>query len=322
MTAKWSGVNESVKGYWARRFALVALSSMMGLCAPGSGSAQPPKAKPEFEVASLKLSPRCLDNVALSRSTPGRLVLPCISLRNLVWTAYGRFDGLMYSAKPYLRVVGGPDWAASEHYQIFAKADNGAHIAEMAGPMLQSLLEDRFHLRVHKEPRDTPVYALTLAGDKARLHPLPESACARFDLDALVAARGENEPGDPKQCPSFQIAGAPQGEPMVADCHGMTMAEFASLALGSFVDRPVIDRTGLIGRFEIHLEAVKSAPPPDVAWMMANGITPPSSPPDPDLVRGPTVFQALQKQLGLKLVPARAPVDVLVIDHAERPTED
>jgi uncharacterized protein (TIGR03435 family) len=98
------------------------------------------------------------------------------------------------------------------------------------------------------------------------------------------------------------------------------MSEFAGLVLGSFTDRPVIDKTGISGRFEIHLEAAHTTEPINPAIGLANGILVPDTPQDPERSTGQSVFQALQKQLGLKLTPARAPIEVLVIDHAERPS--
>jgi len=219
-----------------------------------------------------------------------------------------------------MNIVGLQDWMTLEHFDIDARAEGHAHIAEMAGPMLQVLLEQRFHLRVHKEPRETPVYELTLLGEGPGLHPLHEGACLPFDLDTQTAAQGDLKPSAPRQCPSFAITSWPPEKPMIADCYGMTMAEFAGLALGSFTDRPVVDKTGLSGRFEIHLEAAHTTTPPSLASVLANEIRVPDSPQEPVVSSGQSVFQAVQKQLGLKLTPARAPLDVLVIDHAERPS--
>jgi uncharacterized protein (TIGR03435 family) len=107
----------------------------------------------------------------------------------------------------------------------------------------------------------------------------------------------------------------------------MTMAEFAVLALGSFVDRPVIDMTGLGGRFDIHLEALTSKAPQSRAWMIANGVMPPPDSPTSTVApglgetgAGSSVFEAVQKQLGLKLVATKAPLQVLVIDNVDKPS--
>lgn len=298
----------------------VALLSLVELLAPTGAWSQSVPVRPKFEVASIKPSPGpCVETPALNRSVPGRLFLPCISLLRLVGMAYSQFDGLKYSSRG-LRVLGGPDWVETAHYEIVAKPEGTAHIAEMAGPMLQVLLEERFRLRVHKEPRDTAVYELTVMDTRPKLSPLPSKACAPFDLDALVAGPGEAKPDAPRQCPSFRTDTGGPGEPMVADCYGVTMAEFAGRTLRSFVDRPVIDRTGLNGRFEIHLEAMANPEPLSMAFMTANGIiAPPSSQSPPEVGAGPSVFEALKK-IGLKLAPTRAPIDVIVIDYADRPS--
>src|SRR5271157_3437011 len=118
-----------------RRFAYVwwCWASTMGLLAPSRAHAQSPPARPAFDVASIKPIPRCLGGIGLNNSAPGRLAFPCISLQGLVWWAYTRFDGLRYAPR-YMNIVGLQDWMTLEHFDIDARAEGHAHIAEMAGP--------------------------------------------------------------------------------------------------------------------------------------------------------------------------------------------
>ncbi len=112
------------------------------------------------------------------------------------------------------------------------------------------------------------------------------------------------------------------GDVMSADWDGVTMAELAGRMLPAYVDRPVVDRTGLTGRFNVHLEFV---PPRPVGPIFLNGQEMPAPAPGaeaPAEPSGPSIFTALQKQLGLKLSPGKDPLDVIVVDRVERPSEN
>jgi uncharacterized protein (TIGR03435 family) len=310
-------IKEARMAFTARVYVAAVPGLMMAWAACGWAQSQP--ARPEFAVASIKVSPRCMAGIGLNRSTPGTPFLPCVSLRGLVLIAYGRLEGGPFPAR-FPEILGGPDWTLLEHFEVMAKADSQAHIAQMAGPMLQALLAERFKLKVHREPREKPVYLLTLPGAQHKLTRSPEGSCAPFDFDALNSAQGAQEQDGLRPFPSLKVSNFGPQKPMTASCHGVTMAEFASMVLGMFADRPVIDKTGLDGRFDIHLEATEiRGEVPAPALLAANSIRPSESASEPDGA-GPSLFQALQKQLGLKLAPGRAPVDVIVIDHVERPS--
>jgi uncharacterized protein (TIGR03435 family) len=153
-----------------------------------------------------------------------------------------------------MQVLNGPSWIDTDRYYISAKPEAKASPAEMMGPMLQTLLEDRFSLKVHKEPRDTPVYELTVAEQNPKLRPSKDGDCIPIDLTNLSGARPK--PGDP--APNYCGGGRVRmsGDVMSADWDGVTMAELAGRMLPSYVDRPVVDRTGLTERFNVHLEFV------------------------------------------------------------------
>src|SRR5262249_5337341 len=142
--------------------------------------------RPTFEVASVRLNTRCdTGGPSGGMSTPDRIVLACADLRDLILTAYGIYGNGPNSASGSFRmqVVGGPSWMDSTRYDIAAKPAGKPPRSEMYGPMLQSLLEDRFRLRVHRETKEGPVYLLTLAKNGPKLSATKEGACVLADID-------------------------------------------------------------------------------------------------------------------------------------------
>jgi uncharacterized protein (TIGR03435 family) len=268
-------------------------------------SAQPPQ-RPAFEVATVKLSPNCTPSPM--QPTPGRLDLRCVTLRSLIEGAYGALAGGKI-ANQRLKVVGGPAWLDTDKFDISAKAQGSSDLAEMIGFMLPALLEERFQLKLHKEPRETPVYTLTVAKGSPKLTPMKEGSCVPLEIKTLPKA-GEPQPnycGAPKM--TFKNGA------MVAEMTGITMEEFAGRLLGGQVDRPVIDKTGLTGRYDIHLEFARELPP----GALLNGMPMPAPPPNDS--GAPSIFTAIQ-QLGLKLSADKAPLDVVVVDSAQKPSEN
>jgi len=271
------------------------------------------QARRSFDVASVKPHINCEAGSGRPAIAPGKLDLQCVSLRALIRIAYGGMLAGGSIAARQLEVLGGPGWLDGDRYDVSAKAEGRPSIDETVGTMLQVLLEERFQVKVHKEPRDTAVYLLTVARDGPKLQPAKEGSCVPFDLGNL----GPPKPGEPmpKYCgaPSGRIG---KGGFKMSDSYGITMAEFAARLVSSEVDREVVDRTGLTGRFDVHIEFV---PDPSM-WgpATANGVPLPS--PAASDNPGPNIFAALQAQLGLKLTPGKAPLDVIVVDHAEKPS--
>jgi uncharacterized protein (TIGR03435 family) len=213
-----------------------------------------------------------------------------------------------------LDVEGGPNWLDTDQYDIAAKATSSVPVDRMIGPMLQALLEDRFKVRVHKAARDVPVYALIVAKNGLKLVPSKEGSCLPIDLNNM------ERPGPGQTPPRYCGGGSTRGNgmAMIAEGYGVTMAELAGRMLTNFVDRPVIDRTGLEGRFDVRLEFTRDLSGP----VRLNGVETPGLPdPAPDTA-GPSIFTAVQEQLGLKLTPDKGPVEVLVVDHAEKPSDN
>ena len=170
--------------------------------------------------------------------------------------------------------------------------------------MLRKLLVDRFALALRTETRELALYALVMAREDRRLGPRLASSAGKDCVTSPPPG------GAASTLPLCGPAGPlPWGE---AGGYFVTMADIGK-TLGQFLDRPVLDKTGLSGRFTFKL---KFTPPSAVT--PAPGV-PRDPPPDPDVA---SIFTAVQEQLGLKLEPQRGPLEVLVIDAAERPTPD
>ncbi len=257
---------------------------------------------PKFEVASIRPSTRC-DTGARSGggSSPGRLTLTCQSVEGLIGGAYVRFANGQFSTQPRgISIEGGPAWTRSERYDIKAKPEGDASFEMMNGPMLQALLEDRFKLKIHRETREVPVYALVVAKGGHKLQPFKEGSCTPIDINKFTP------PPDSNNC---HARGTKKGSNQEVNAQGMRVDDFSRIFLNGALDRPVIDKTGITGRFDFHLEYA-----PDEAT--------PFLPAAPDPAGGPSIFTALQEQLGLKLEPAKGPGEFRVIDSVERPSEN
>jgi len=255
--------------------------------------------RPQFEAASVK--PSFSDSVQHVRPLPGRLTADA-SLQVLIQYAYG--------VQPF-QVVDTEGWLQSGRYEIDAKADGNTSRDRMF-LMLQSLLENRFQLKIHRETRELPVYALVAAKGGLRLAPPKEGVCVDSAADASpewaggrMAAPGEVPPAQPL-CGSAGLTLRPTGARMQGG--KIAMPELVR-RLSLMLDRSVIDKTGFTGLFDLQLDFV------------ADETTPAMPPPPPGSeMPGPSIAQALRQQLGMQLDSTKAPVEVIVVDHAERPS--
>jgi len=288
----------------------------MLLLPPLRSHAQTTPPRPQFDVASLKPNPGCENNRRggnLSPS-PGRLEMPCVTLQGLIQSAYGTFaDGATVNTQP-LRTEGAPGWAQSEYYSLLAKAEGPPRTEMLAGPMLQAFLEERFQLKAHREMREMPVYALTVGKSGLKTPPLAEGACTPIDLTHPPPPPAPGQP-PPNLCGLMIIGTDPKGT-IRMEVRGVKLTQFAQ-RLSARVDRMVVDKTGIAGRYNFHLEFTPDNLPGRGGDAGNPGIggNPPSSA-DP---AAPAIFSALQEQIGLKLVPDKGPVPFLVIDHVEKP---
>jgi len=268
-----------------------------------------------FEVASIKLNDgKDVKRVALLMQPGGRLQATNVPLGMLVRFAY---------AVQEFQIVGLPEWKDSERFDINAKAERDVPPGQLGagGPyqkMLQGLLADRFKLTAHLEKREMPIYALVAARADAKLG--PGLRPSTVDCVALMADRARQgmppSPGVAMQC-GFRIG------PGQMTGGGMPLSQLAT-SLSNFVQRVVVDRTGMAGNFDLDLKytldqsIMANALGPAKAGAIA-GAPPTDAPEGSD---APGLFTALQEQLGLKLESSRGAVDVLVIEHVDRPTPD
>jgi len=217
---------------------------------------------------------------------------------------------------------GGPSWMQSEYYSLSAKADGPARTEMLAGPMLQTLLEERFRLKSHREMREIPVYAMTLGKGNLRVQPAV-GGCTALDLRNPPTLPKPGEPA-PRVCGVLTIR--PTGTvDMTIEVSG-SMTQLAQ-RLSQFLDRTVVDKTGVTGTFNFRLQFVPDRNMPGQAAFAgrggysgdaANPANAANAAPPPDF--GPDLFVALQEQIGLKLSSDKGPVSFLVIDSAEKPT--
>jgi uncharacterized protein (TIGR03435 family) len=288
----------SFAGVIASTLALRVLTLAGSLTPHWIAFAQGP-ARPSFEVASVKPNKGSSHLVHMQPSPGGRFNAENVTLRILMQYAY--------DVKEF-QIYGGPEWTNTERYDAAAKAEGSPTGQQMMGPMLQTLLEDRFKLAVHRETRQLPLYALTVAGSGVKLRPSKEGTCIHWSLYTLNTASSPlPAPGEkaPVFC-GFRGFGV-EGLDRTLDMPGSHMAELAA-SLSMALRRDVIDRTGLGGEFDIRLNWAIEAP-------ATPGATPDLSPDAPRT----SLFTSLREQLGLKLESAKGPVEVLVIDHAEKP---
>jgi uncharacterized protein (TIGR03435 family) len=262
--------------------------------------AQPPSTQPEFEVASVRPT-NSTDGRALIQATPGRLAMTNLVLRRLILNAYGLDDN---------QLVGGPDWVNSTRYDIQAKADGNPSVQQMEGPMLQSLLQERFGLVLHHATRQVEVYKLVPAKGGPKLQPAKEGECVPYSTHSSPppVTSGVSQPS---YCGLHFEA---NGTNRTLGGKGVTTANLAGSLSQSYtasLGRRVIDRTGLAGTFDIRL-----------AWANepANAETADAGKSVPQDQAEPSIFTALEEQLGLRLESAKAPVDVFQIDHIEKPS--
>jgi len=266
---------------------------------------------PRFEVASIKLNGGGITNqqggqlVGFQVLPGGRLVVENFSLLELMMAAYGL---------QYFQISGGPSWISSDRYNIEAKAAGNPDGKEVAGPMLQALLKDRFNLAFRSDMKELPIYNLTVAKNGAKLQHSTEGSCISTSLNAqpfvLLAA---------DQVPCGFRGFEQNGLDRKLKVFGISTTELAEALSKGELGRTVIDKTGLIGNFDILMHWTFELP---AQVPIADGAGRPGTPTLPSETTGPSIFTAIQEQLGLKLESGKGPVKVLVIDHVQRPSDN
>ena len=235
--------------------------------------AQPSITAPLYDVASVRENKSGSHNGNYA-ATPDGFKITNLPLRFLIVIAFNTREGLVFDLPP---------WTADSQYDINAKVNlpgNKPLTEAQQKAMLAAVLADRFHLKLHTEVRQLPVYNLVISSGGLKLKPYP--------------------PGPPPA-----DAGGVVGNTEL----NATYAQLPGLAnmLSDALNRNVIDQTGLTGSYDVHLK-----------WTTDQALDSGNGKPSQD----PPLFTALQEQLGLKLIPAKGPVQTWVVDHVERPTEN
>jgi uncharacterized protein (TIGR03435 family) len=224
----------------------------------------------------------------------------CVTVHELIQGAYIRYaDGQVstpYSPLKNQPIRGGPAWIDSDRYRIDAKPSVPQVRAMMGGPMLQALLEGRFKLKIHRERKEIPVYALVVAKGGPKLEATKEGGCTPADT---TQGPPPIVPGQPLPCGYVGEARGGDG----IEAIGVTMASICQI-FSIQLHRPIIDKTGIAGRFNYNLPF--NTPPP-------------GAPGNDEQFEG--AMAALQT-LGLKVESAKGTAEFIVIDHIERPSEN
>ena len=252
-------------------------------------SAQTPVARPpfdRFEVA--KITPTAPDwrGGAYFRMQGGHLfIVKNYSVQILVAMAWN---------VPTRLVSGGPAWSTTDRYDIAATTPGSIQPdRDEQLSMLRALLADRFKLTFHREAKTMPIYELMVANGGPKIK------------------SSDGPPPDGRPALIFTLFPERRARLPVRDA---TMAEFASLLPHGAVDRPVLDKTGIAGRYDFVLDWAPDES--DFDGMMRTRL------PLADDSAEPGLFEAIQQQLGLKLVPTRGPIETIVLDHVDRPSEN
>jgi uncharacterized protein (TIGR03435 family) len=254
----------------------------------GSAAAFGQTARPEFEVATVRPFAPQMPGGGLkmsgSEGDPGMVRMLAMSLHDLVVQAF--------RVKDYQ--VEGPDWTRSQRYDITAKVPPGTSAADRL-LMEQNLLADRFGLAIHREPREVQVYALVVGRNGLKIQPAPEETGDAKKVGGYVRFRGIGH----------------------IEVVKISLSSFADM-ISRFVDHPVVDKTGVHDLFDFKLDFAVDpsllAIPGMAAKVAMEAKAAGRDTPDQDL---PSIFTAIQT-LGLKLEPNKAPMDIIVIDHAEK----
>jgi uncharacterized protein (TIGR03435 family) len=266
-----------------KRVATVALLLSVFPVLAQTPSPQPAASGSSFEVATIKpVEPDAKKSRYLVMQGTNRFVGKYYTLKLLISAAY--------DLSPKV-ISGGPEWMDSDHYDILALTPGDtrpSHDQQMA--MLRNLLAGRFALSFHREPKEFSIYELEVAKSGAKLGSgLKDSTAAASDPPQLISTVYPQK--------------------LVLPARNATMADFVSLLQRALLDRPVVDKTGLTGRYDFDLEWA-----PDETQF--DGEVPAASPD----AQSPPFFTAIEQQLGLRLKATRGPVDALIVDQAEQPS--
>src|SRR5258708_6329833 len=264
------------------------------LVAAGCACAQTP---PSFEVASIRPSSSEDRRPLINMQPSGRCVARNATVKRLITVAY---------RIKHFQISGGPKWIDSDFFDIAATPAGPLAKPDQFQAMLQALLAERFHLVIRRETKEMPVYALVAAKGGPKIK-------EALDSDPAIIDPGGRAPeGAPRRPPITRIR---RGS---LTAQGIEMLAFVD-TLSNFLGRAVLDRTGLSGRYDVKLQWTTDEN--QVAMFEVMGVPEGFGAPPPDPL-GPSLFTALQEQLGLRLETQKGPLEMLVIERVEKPSEN
>jgi bla regulator protein blaR1 len=292
----------------------IASLAVASLASGGLAGAQVVQATgplPSFEVATIKPN-RGGPLPAFGAPMPNIFKLFNVTVRDLILIAYGLPAGSPLGT-PSTRALGGPGWIDNNRYDVEGKIPDAMLAQIQKSPpqlrrqqtllMVQSLLADRFKLAVHVETRVRPVYELVVAKGGPKLTAARE---AQPGDNAPAPPATPGKPPNPADMRQGVLVHAKSKNEMEMTAKGQTLDSFAQMPFFG-LDSPVVNKTGLTGKYDFTLDWARDQDGPPDAQVDAEA---------------PGLFTAIEEQLGLKLVAAKGPVDVIVIDHIELPTEN
>jgi uncharacterized protein (TIGR03435 family) len=264
---------------------LIAAISV-AVCPTFAQSPSPRPAFDRFEVATITPTAPDWRGGAYFRMQGGHFfIVKNYSVHTLVAMAWNL---------PTHLVSGGPAWSSTDRYDIAATTPGALQPdRDEQMFMLRALLSDRFKLTFHREAKTLPVYELMVATSGPKIN------------------SSDGPPSDGRPALIFTLFPERRARLPVRDA---TMAEFASLLSHGAVDRPVVDKTGLTGRYDFVLDWAPDESDFDGMMRARPALAEDSA--------EPGLFEAVQQQLGLKLVPTRGPIETMVLDHVERPSDN
>lgn len=280
------------------RIRIPLLAGLSAICAVAAIA----QTKLAFEVASIRPAAPDARGMFIHPGPGDGVTITNMTLKEIIVLAW--------RVQPF-QISGGPAWLDSVHYDVVAKPAAKPQQTEIP-LMLQSLLEDRFQLMLHHETKELPIYALVVARKDgklgSRLTKSKEGSCTPPDASKPPPLL------KPGERPTLGCGGSMMG-PGGVTAVSVPIANLVP-GLSRLLGRTVVDKTGLPGNFDINLEWT-----PDDS--QSSQFLPPDAPrPAPSNAAGPSIFTALQEQLGLKLESQKGPVDVLIIERAEKPSEN
>ncbi len=282
---KLSADGSSITGTWSQGQAMPLVLTHATSATAWSLPEPPAKPKPMaasvdpvFEVATIK--PSKPDTQAKGFGVQGRML-------NTINTSLGDMISFAYGIHPR-QITGAPAWLAEDRFDVMAKPEGeGEPNQKQWKVMLQKMLADRFQLAFHRDKKELSVYSIAVGKTGSKL------------------IKSE---ADPNGLPGIGFRGLG-----LMNARNASMADFAALLQGTVVDRPVVDQTGLAGKFDFALNWT-----PDEFQFANLGIKMP--PPAANVDALPDLFTAMQQQLGLKLEATKTPVEIFVIDKVEKPS--